>query len=142
MKTVLASLSFLFVLTSCGIDKPKPIKLNSDNCDFCKMTISNGKFACELITAKGRCYKFDDISCMIQYAKSNTTVAYRGFYVTNYLKDNHLIPAEKGFYLKGGTINGPMGGKIVVFATHKEQLDYQIKLAAQKITWEEVYNLY
>jgi copper chaperone NosL len=142
MKTVLISFIFLFVLVSCGSDKPEPIKLNSDSCDFCKMTISNGKFACELFTSKGRCYKFDDIFCMIQYAKSNEKVVFNRFYVSNYLGENQLILAEKGFYLNGGNINSPMGGKIAVFVTNKEALENQTKLSAQEITWEEVYNLF
>jgi copper chaperone NosL len=33
----------LFGLSSCGSHEPIPIKLNVDNCDFCKMTISDSK---------------------------------------------------------------------------------------------------
>jgi copper chaperone NosL len=135
---VLLSISFL----SCSANEPKPIKLNSDSCDFCKMTISNGKFASQLITEKGRYYKFDDISCMVKYAKSTTTVAYKGFYVTNYLNENEFLSAEKGFYLKGGTIASPMRGNIAAFDTEKNATLYQNKLAAQKQTWDEVYNAY
>lgn len=142
MKTVLASLIIVLVLVSCGTDKPKPIKLNSDNCEFCKMTISNGKFASELITAKGRCYKFDDISCMIQYAKSNTTVAYKSYYVSDYTKDNKLIPAEQCFFLKGGTINSPMRGNTIAFSTKNEATAYQSKLNAELKTWAEIYSSY
>lgn len=142
MKKVVISFIFLVALVSCGSDKPEPIKLNSDSCDFCKMTISNGKFACELITSKGRCYKFDDLFCMIQYAKSNTKVVFKRYYVSNYLGENQLILAEKGFYLNGDTINSPMGGKTAVFINEKELLEYQTKLSAREITWEEVYDLF
>ena len=33
-----------FLMVSCGSNEPKPINLNTDMCDFCKMTIANGKF--------------------------------------------------------------------------------------------------
>lgn len=129
-------------LISCNANEPKPIKINVDVCDFCKMTISNGNFAAELITEKGRYYKFDDVSCMIKYAKSNKTVPYKSFFVTNYLNENQLIPVEKGFYLLGGTINAPMGGKVAAFETDENATAYQTKLAAKKATWKDVYNAY
>ena len=122
--------------------KPEPINLKKDNCDFCKMTISNSKFAAQLITQKGRHYKFDDIACMIQFAKSNTVVPYEAFFVNDYLKDNSFIPVEKSFLLKGGTINSPMRGNCAAFATMGKQQEYQNQLHAEAITWKEVYNSY
>ena len=140
-RLIFASLATI-ILVSCGPSEPKPIKLNSDTCDFCKMTISNSKFATELITQKGRIYKFDDISCMIRYAKSNTTVEYDGFYVNDYLTENKFIDAERGFYLMGGIIKGPMGGRVAVFSTQKDANDYLSKLKATKSSWEEIYYAY
>lgn len=86
-----------FLMVSCGSNEPKPINLNTDMCDFCKMTIANGKFGSELITTKGRYYKFDDVACMIQFAKSNQTPV-NHFFVNDYLKENELFPAEKCFF--------------------------------------------
>ena len=131
-----------FTLFSCSAKEPKPIKLNVDNCEFCKMTISNGKFASELITEKGRYYKFDDVSCMIKYVKANKAVAYKSLFVNNYLNENQFIPVEKGFYLMGGTINAPMGGKVAAFDTDENATAYRTKFAAQKTTWNAVYNTY
>jgi copper chaperone NosL len=142
MKTLLASLTILFILASCGSDTPKPIKLNSDACDFCKMTISNGKFAAELITEKGRYYKFDDVTCMVKYAKSNTVVAYKSFYVSDYSKDNTLIPVEQSFFLKGGTISSPMRGNAIALSTKNAATEFQTKLNAELKTWEEIYSTY
>lgn len=141
MKIFLTLLTTCFLM-SCGNKEPKPIKLNTDACDFCKMTISNGKFAAQLITQKGRHYKFDDIACLIQFAKSNTVVPYESFYVNDYLKDNSFIPVEKSFLLKGGRINSPMRGNCAAFATVNEQKEFQTQLHAEAMSWEEVYNSY
>lgn len=141
MKIFLTLLATCFLM-SCGSKEPKPIKLNADACDFCKMTISNGKFAAQLITQKGRHYQFDDIACLIQFAKSNTVVPYESFYVNDYLKENTFIPVEKSFLLKGGTINSPMRGNCAAFATVNEQKEFQTQLHAEAMTWEEVYNSY
>lgn len=128
------------LLSACGSNGPEEIKLNSDHCDFCKMTISNGKFGAELITQKGRVYKFDDLLCMISYAKTNTIVPYKSHYVGDYTKENKLIAAEKCFYIKGGTIKSPMGGNFAAFTNSKEQNEFQQKYNAIPMTWSEVYS--
>ncbi len=130
------------VLVSCVSGESKPIQLNSDSCDFCKMTISNGQYGAELITQKGRYYKFDDVACMIHFAKSNTIVPYKAFFVSDYLMTNTLIPAEKSFFLKGGSINSPMNGNAIAFVLEKEALSYQSKYKATLLSWKELYSSY
>ena len=138
-----ASILLLALTTfSCNSTTTKPIKLNYDTCDYCKMTISNAKYASELITKKGRCFKFDDISCMIRYAKSNKTMLYQGLYVADFFNKAQFIPVEKGFYLIGGTIHAPMGGKVAAFDSKKKAESYLYKLAAQTATWSTIYNTY
>ena len=46
-------------LSSCST-APQPIRIGQDNCDFCKMTISDNRFGAEIITKKGKVYIFDD----------------------------------------------------------------------------------
>lgn len=139
-----AVIIILFALTafSCNSKEPKPIKLNYDTCDFCKMTISNAKYASELITKKGRCYKFDDVSCMIKYLKDNSDLANAELFVTNYSNENQFIPVTKGFYLLGGTVRGPMGGKVVAFDSDKKAANFQTQLGAEKTTWKTIYTTY
>ncbi|HEY4617274.1 MAG TPA: nitrous oxide reductase accessory protein NosL, partial [Flavobacterium sp.] len=93
------SLSFL----SCAKTEAVPLKLNVDSCDFCKMNIADGKYGAEIITQKGRVYKFDDIMCMINYGKENLDTNTKSYYVNDYTQDNVLIPAESAFFLSGGT---------------------------------------
>jgi copper chaperone NosL len=142
MKTLFLSLITIVTFISCASKEPVPIKLNVDTCEFCKMTISNGKFGSELITKKGRNYKFDDVACMIQFAKSSTVVPYESFYVHDYLKNNSLIPAETAHFIKGEKINSPMRGNFAAFSSVKEQAEFGKKLNAQTMTWSEVYDSY
>lgn len=129
-------------LGSCVSGEPKALQLNSDACDFCKMTIASGQFGAELLTLKGRYYKFDDVACMIHFAKSNTVVPYKAFFVGDYLMDNTLIPAEKAFFIKGGSINSPMHGNAIAFTSEKEALKYQLKYKAIPLSWKALYNSY
>lgn len=142
MKTFIITSISILTLLSCSSKEPKPIKINSDFCDYCKMTIANGKFGAELSTKKGRYYKFDDTACMIQFTKSNTNIPYQSFFVSDYLKDNTLIPAETAYFIKGGKINSPMRGNIAAFSSAKEQTEFGKKLDAKSTSWAEVYNNY
>ena len=101
----------LFLTISCANKEAVPINLNTDGCDFCKMKIADGKFGAELITSKGRIYKFDDMHCMVNYHKENKNVQIHSFYIHDYNQNNVLISAETAFYIKGGEINSPMHGK-------------------------------
>ncbi|MBS1533758.1 MAG: nitrous oxide reductase accessory protein NosL [Bacteroidetes bacterium] len=132
----------MFLLMACNRNDPQPIKLNVDACDFCKMTISNARFSAELITQKGRCYKFDDLACMIQFAQSNTVVPYRAFYVNDYLKQNHLMTVEKAYFIKGGSINSPMRGNFAAFADQTNQKKYAQQYQAELLNWSAAYKSY
>ncbi len=51
------------LISSCNTG-PEPFKFGKDNCHFCKMTISDARFGAEIVTTKGKIYKFDDVKCM------------------------------------------------------------------------------
>jgi len=59
------------------------------------MGIEDPKFATELITEKGRIYKFDDLNCMQSYATENAEqVGQAQLYVPDFLT-HELFPIEK-----------------------------------------------
>jgi copper chaperone NosL len=127
------------LITSCGTNNPEPIKLNIDQCNFCKMSISDGRFGSELVTKKGRIYKFDDIICMSSYIHQNP-VNVEGFYVHDYATENLLIPAETAYFIKGEQISSPMRGNIAAFASEKDAARFKAKLETKSITWNNVLN--
>lgn len=123
---------------SCSNNGPENIKLNTDNCDYCKMTISNIAFACEIVTDKGRVYKFDDLACMLNYKKENSDTHHFNFYISDFLSPNHLITSDSLFYIKGEDINSPMSGNIAAFNNSDSASIYLTKLNATPIQWNEL----
>src|SRR6478735_4772926 len=67
---VIVSLS-LITLAGCS-SGPHPIRVGLDNCDFCKMKISDNRFGAEIITIKSKIYKFDDAHCIQAFVKAET----------------------------------------------------------------------
>jgi copper chaperone NosL len=133
---LLLLLSFSFL--SCNNAEAIPIKLNADNCDYCKMSISDGKYGAEVITEKGRIYKFDDIRCMANYCKENSSTKMKAFYIHNYTENNVLISAKTAFFISGGAVHSPMGGNIIGFSSAKDAKLFSVKLMAETITWETI----
>ncbi|MCR4033730.1 MULTISPECIES: nitrous oxide reductase accessory protein NosL [Flavobacterium] len=125
-------------LYSCSNDKPVPIKLNVDNCDFCMMGISDGRHGAEIITQKGRAYKFDDIACMAHYCKQNTDIKIKAYYVHDYTKNNELISAENAFFVSGGTIKSPMNGNIAAFLSKSEAKAFEAQSKGLETEWNDI----
>jgi copper chaperone NosL len=137
MKTFISILTLL-VLFSCGSKEAQPIKLNVDDCAFCKMKVADSKFGAELITDKGRVYIFDDISCMIKYHHENSETKIKSYFVHDYNQDNVLIPVETAFFISGGNINSPMRGNIITVSTKEDVGKFAKEFNANPITWEEI----
>jgi copper chaperone NosL len=131
----LVLLAFLFA--ACNPKGPEPIKLNAENCDFCGMMISDAKFGAELITDKGRIYKFDDVHCMIQYSKDHH-IANARFFVSIYDKNDALMPAETAYYIQGGDIKSPMMGNCIAFSSEAAAQEYLGKFNAKSVSWDDL----
>ena len=71
MKSVRFCFGILLIinLDSCSTE-PEQLQYGTDACHFCKMTLMDKKFGAELVTTKGKVYKFDDLSCFINYYNS------------------------------------------------------------------------
>ncbi|MFZ1561044.1 MAG: nitrous oxide reductase accessory protein NosL [Saprospiraceae bacterium] len=131
-------LPLALMLNSCVTDGPQTININKDNCAHCKMTIAEEHFAAEMITEKGRVYKFDDISCLIAFRKDNEDKKMKNAYVHYYPGNNELIPAETAFYIKSSELRSPMAGNIAAFKTKAEANEYKIKLKGEFFDWNSV----
>jgi copper chaperone NosL len=128
------------LFTSCN-SGPETIKYGIDNCYSCKMTISDLRYGAEIITQKGRVYKFDDSYCMLGYLKSKElgSAQIKSIYITNFTGKHQLINVEEALLLQSELIRGPMGGNIIA----AEQIDSINKLKEQypgnHLLWSEIY---
>jgi len=122
------------LLFSCSRG-PEPIQYGKDACTHCKMTIMDKRFAAEVVTSKGKIFKFDATECMVGFLKENPKIAENKksiFLVSNYNKPGWFINARSSFFLNDSTLRSPMGGNLAAFqskgsagAAGKEK-DYKI----------------
>lgn len=133
------ALMFLVMMLSCNTG-PEPLKTGVDHCDFCKMTISDVRFGAELVTKKGRIYKFDDTRCIVNFIKKADVQPdnIKNIYLSNYAGAHQLIDANKAFLLKAEELRSPMGGNVAAFDNNDSLLAIKNRFAGSTITWNEL----
>lgn len=121
---IMALIAMMF-FASCSnkAPEPQPIKFGTDNCDHCKMTISDKKFGAEMVNSKGKAYKFDDIGCMLdykkEYAKSHPDEQVT-FFSINYYSPEKFVNMQDAFILQNGSVRTPMASGMVAFGTKED----------------------
>lgn len=128
----------LLVLSSCSSD-PEPINFGVDNCDYCKMTISDNRYGAELVTNKGRKYKFDDLHCIKAFVDDEHVKAeqVRSMWLVDFSVTEKLIPAENSYLLQNERLQSPMGSNIAAFENADSIAKYQSTYSGIEIKWEE-----
>lgn len=125
-------------LLSCNM-KVDPIRYGKDNCQYCKMTISDKKFGTAILTEKGKTFKFDDIVCMSNYTKQESGIRSGAtFYVAGFTGTNALIPIGEVYLLKSDQFKSPMGGNIAAFKSREELESYRSKSGGEIIEWQSL----
>ena len=128
-------ISATLMLTGCGTDGPEPIVLNKDQCNYCKMTISDEKFACQIMNDKGRIFKFDDLECLKAVWKEQQGAQ---AWVTDYRSPGKWMPATEAFYVTSEALRSPMGGNTAAFSSREVADTYASQQAGQTITWSTI----
>lgn len=138
MRTLLF-FAYAGLLLACTA-QPEPIRYGSDMCHTCKMTIMDRKHGGEVVTRKGKIYKFDDINCMVNFLNSGyleeREISHR--LVTDYAQPGILIDATQAFYLKSEEIRSPMASRLAAFQSEERMEEYKKQLNAIYLTWGEV----
>src|SRR4051812_44182655 len=113
----IAALIAVLTLFSCKRSYEQ-IDLGKDGCAHCKMTIIDARYSAEIVTKKGKVFKFDDVACMKQYIKENNLPeAELLLFVADYSNPQSIIDCRKAIYLQSEKFSSPMNGNFAVFAS-------------------------
>ena len=109
-------LTVIFFLSSC---KPEfqTIDYGHESCVHCKMTIIDNRFAAEILTKKGKAYKFDDVECVLNYVREEKIgQADVLVFVSNFSTPNSkFLNANEAIYIHNISFNTPMNGNLAAF---------------------------
>lgn len=114
-------LVFAVLLAACAGGAVKPVDIeSSDMCSFCRMAISEKRYAAEIIDQEENVMKFDDIGCMLRYRDAAGTTLKPAAIFVNDFETREWLPAEKAFFARPANVKTPMGSGIVAYATKEK----------------------
>lgn len=122
---------------SCN-SSPQPIDYGNDGCHFCKMTIVDKVHAAEIVTKKGKVYKFDATECMVNFIETFDTSEIKHYLSNDYNDPEVLIDATKATFLISENIPSPMGAFLSAFKTAGEASHMQEEKGGTLYTWNEL----
>lgn len=127
------------LLSSCATN-PEPIRYGQDACDFCKMTFTDKRFGAEVLTKKGKIFKFDDTHCLNSFLKSSSidknNIA--SIWMLDFPGTGKFTEASRCYYLKSDEFHSPMGGNIAAFSNPDTMEAAKKNLQATTLNWNEV----
>src|SRR5829696_4394836 len=135
----IAALLLLFI-SSCTT-KPEAFKLGKDICDDCKMTIMDAKFGGEIITKKGRTYKFDDAHCLAHFIKGGNVkeADIEQAVFSNYEQENTFLDSKAAQFVISDQLKSPMNSNAAAFA-NKANAEQKAKETAGTVkNWDELF---
>ena len=121
----------LIFIASCSVE-PVPIKYGNDICSFCRMIITNSRYGTEILTKKGKNYKFDSIECLVQFIDEGEIHEenIHSLLITDFVSPEKFTDAKSSSYLVSHNLPSPMGANLTGFQkksdAEKLQLENQL----------------
>ena len=131
----------LCALTACTIEQ-SPIVYGKDACYFCKMNIVDKQHAAEIVTQKGKAYKYDAIECMIRDVLKRDETEIALFLITDYYNPGKLVDATKAVYLISENLPSPMGANLTGFESKSKAEETQKEKSGTLYSWDELKRVF
>ena len=131
------SILTLLLVSSCKVE-PEQINYGKDTCHYCSMTIVDHQYASELVTAKGKVYKYDAIECLINDLKRRDSTEVGLLLVNDYGNPGELFSATSATFLISEGVPSPMGAFLSAFASKTTAEEVKSDKGGELYSWQEV----
>ena len=137
--THISVLFFAFLLIACE-PEVQEINYGQDGCSYCRMTIIEELYGSELLTTRGKSYKFDSIECLAAFVARGevANAKIHDLYFTDFEDAGNLYPLEEMIFVQSKKLKSPMGLNLSAFRTQKTADDVALLYFGETLTWEQV----
>lgn len=136
-KSIAAFMLLLLLTAGCKVE-PEPIAYGSDACHFCMMTIVDKQHGAEVVTDKGKVFKFDAVECMLNHLNQADSPSVAMMMVNTYALPGELQDATQAAYLISEGIPSPMGAYLTAFENEAAALEARERHGGSTYSWEEI----
>ena len=126
-------------LANCKKQTVQPVAITADEmCSFCKMSISEKRYAAEFIDSEGEAFKFDDIGCMVNFLQQKRNQnEVRAYFVMDFDR-REWIKAENAVYVRSSELDTPMSGGFIALRDQVAAQDAASKYHGKLLSFDEV----
>ena len=142
---LIALVGAVLLLGGCAIE-PQPILLGSEECDHCRMVITERGFASQALTRTGKAHTFDAIECLVSWVITREEGESGGeslhsLWVTDVSDGETWIEAEDAHFLRSETLRSPMGLNLSAYADVGVARMQREAFGGEILDWEGVLRL-
>ena len=123
---------------------PEKIYMGKDQCAECKMTIVDPKFGGEIVTRKGRIFKFDDAHCQAAFLERRgveLSDIHKTLFV-DYEGEHGFIEVKDVEFVISRSFKSPMGGNAAAFKGKDAARKKSETIEGSRVTnWATLYNI-
>jgi len=107
------------------------------------MLISDNRYGAELVTDKGKVYKFDSIECLVNFAFAKNVVANEKYnlLVTYFSNPGKLNEARSAVYIHNDNFRSPMDLNVAAFSNVSDAQKFLSENGGRQITWIDVVEM-
>ncbi len=130
----------VFAATGCEAG-PEPIRYGQDECSECKMIISDQRFGAQLVTRRGKVFKFDDVCCLKEFTAKGTVPAedVKLEMVCDFERPNTFIAVTEAFFLRNEALKSPMRSDSAAFGSEEARRRVLRQLGGgQEARWADI----
>lgn len=146
-KSILTLLIFLLlfvllILSACS-KSPEPISYGQDECVYCRMLITDNRYGAEIVSGKGKTYKFDSLECLVGFALEKNLIGdeTHRFFVTNFSHPGDFTNARNANYVHNENFKSPMGLNVMAFESKDGAEAFTSDNGGRNLVWINVIDL-
>ena len=134
----LALLAMVSWMMSACSPTPQPVELGTDACAHCKMTIVEEPFASELVSKKGKVFKFDAIECMVAFLDDKDETEFEFLLVKDFNQPEEWQDARTSSFLVSESMPSPMGAYLSAYNDGAGAIEMQDEKGGDVFDWENL----
>lgn len=117
MRLALAAFPLALAACAAGPPQPAPLDTRNEQCAHCRMTVSDLRFAAQLVAPREEPRFFDDVGCFGEYVKAHRDTLPAGAvgFVTDH-RSKQWRRATAAVYTRVDGLATPMGSHLIAHA--------------------------
>ena len=119
--------------------EPAKMHYGSDECAYCKMMITDDRFAAQMVTSTGKAVKFDAIECMASYASDHKPETESAkFWLSNFVDPGTWVDLPHATIIRSEVIKSPMGANLLAIGSEASVREHLQEYPGERVSWEQL----